>query len=180
MKKFIFIIVVCSFLLIGCGSSNKFLGTWYFEYNGEALSVTFNDNGSCYVEIMSNNYKYNCKYEYDDEKIKVSSEDGSLSYETEYIFNGDIVVVDGIKFYKNLNEFNSGTGYVKDGLVTVPDVTGLFPSEAEEVLTKKGFNVKIVEEYSDTVPESNLIRIEPESGTKALKGSEIIIYKASK
>ena len=178
MKKILFLIGFV-LLLVGCGSSNKFLGTWYFQYDEETVSVTFKEKGLCLAEIKSRNEKYSCKYSFDDEKIKVSSDDELFSYEAKYVFNDDIFIVDGVKFYKDLDKFNMEKYVVikKSDYVEVPDVSGMNYNDAERVLIDSGFRVDTIkEEMNSDVEQGKVIRTSPLAGRKVAKGSDITIY----
>lgn len=65
-----------------------------------------------------------------------------------------------------------------DSTVEVPDVYGYEATSASNVLKSKGFDVKIVTEYSDE-DVGTVIRTMPARNKKVEKGSEIIIYVAT-
>ena len=68
------------------------------------------------------------------------------------------------------------TREVKD--VTVPNVIGLTTDEAIEKLTKAGFTYTTESKNSDTVPEGNVIRTNPKSGSTRKKGDTITIIES--
>lgn len=68
------------------------------------------------------------------------------------------------------------TREVKD--VTVPNVVGLTTDEAIEKLTKAGFTYTTESKNSDTVPEGNVIRTNPKSGSTRKKGDTITIIES--
>lgn len=57
----------------------------------------------------------------------------------------------------------------------VPDVAGKTETAATKTLSKAGFNVKVVQAASATVPAGKVIRQEPTAGVKANKGSTVAI-----
>jgi len=59
--------------------------------------------------------------------------------------------------------------------VEVPDVSGMPLDHATEQLTQAGFTVKTTEDYSDTVPDGDVITTEPEPGTFVAPGSPITL-----
>lgn len=65
-----------------------------------------------------------------------------------------------------------------DATVEVPDVYGYEATSASNVLKSKGFDVKILTEYSDE-DVGTVIRTVPARNKKVEKGSEIIIYVAT-
>ncbi len=65
-----------------------------------------------------------------------------------------------------------------DSTVEVPDVYGYEATSASNVLKSKGFDVRIVTEYSDE-DVGTVIRTVPARNKKAEKGSEIVIYVAT-
>lgn len=60
-------------------------------------------------------------------------------------------------------------------LVTVPDVVGKTQDEAEEALTAAGFEVKVKEEYSDSIQEGLVIETDPKANSSKAKGSTVTI-----
>jgi serine/threonine-protein kinase len=64
--------------------------------------------------------------------------------------------------------------------VSVPDVTGQSFETAERELTNAGFQVgQAEEEASDDVPEGDVISQDPEGGSEAEKGSEVVLTVSS-
>jgi serine/threonine-protein kinase len=61
------------------------------------------------------------------------------------------------------------------GTVAVPAVEGQSREDAERALTEAGFKVKVEEEFSDSVPEGNVISQSPEGGRQASKGRTVTI-----
>ena len=59
--------------------------------------------------------------------------------------------------------------------IDVPDVKGYEDSQAVTILTEAGFQVSHAYEYSDGVEKDKVIKTDPEGGTKAAKGSKIIV-----
>ena len=60
--------------------------------------------------------------------------------------------------------------------VTVPSVSGKTCDEARSILTEKGFEVKTVEQYSDTVAAGNVISQSPVNGSLLPEGSTVTVY----
>ncbi|HVA36430.1 MAG TPA: Stk1 family PASTA domain-containing Ser/Thr kinase [Candidatus Dormibacteraeota bacterium] len=63
--------------------------------------------------------------------------------------------------------------------VAVPDVTNAIDTQAEQALTSAGFNVRVQQEASDTVPSSHVIRTDPAPEVQAPKGSSVVVYVSS-
>jgi serine/threonine-protein kinase len=61
------------------------------------------------------------------------------------------------------------------GTVAVPAVEGQPREEAEQALTEAGFKVKVEQEFSESVPEGNVISQSPEGGRQATKGRTVTI-----
>lgn len=59
--------------------------------------------------------------------------------------------------------------------IDVPDVKGYEDSQAVTMLTEAGFQVSHAYEYSEDVEKDKVIKTDPEGGTKAAKGSKIIV-----
>lgn len=59
--------------------------------------------------------------------------------------------------------------------IDVPDVKGYEDSQAVTMLTEAGFEVSHAYEYSEDVEKDKVIKTDPEGGTKAAKGSKIIV-----
>lgn len=59
--------------------------------------------------------------------------------------------------------------------IDVPDVKGYGDSQAVTLLTEAGFQVSHAYEYSEDVEKDKVIKTDPEGGTKAAKGSKIIV-----
>jgi eukaryotic-like serine/threonine-protein kinase len=58
-------------------------------------------------------------------------------------------------------------------LVAVPNVNGLASGRAKERIEEAGFTYNPATDYSDSVPEGEVIRTDPSGGSMAPKGSEI-------
>ena len=81
------------------------------------------------------------------------------------------------------NPAGGSTGYKGDNIsivvskgkqpITVSNVVGKDAATAKSTLEKQGFSVKTTEEYSETVPQGNVISQSPSSGTIAYKGDNI-------
>ncbi len=72
--------------------------------------------------------------------------------------------------------------YISDGerQETIPPITpGELEEDVKERLVKAGFTVKRLEESSDTIEMGRVIRLDPEDGSKADYGSEILMYVSS-
>jgi serine/threonine-protein kinase len=65
--------------------------------------------------------------------------------------------------------------------VSVPPVTGLVQEDALATLTRieYAFDVRVMEEKSDTIAAGTAIRTDPPSGSVVQKGSPIILYVSS-
>ena len=61
------------------------------------------------------------------------------------------------------------------GTVPVPAVEGQSRDDAENALAEAGFKVKVEEEFSDSVPEGNVISQSPQGGTQATKGRTVTL-----
>ena len=59
--------------------------------------------------------------------------------------------------------------------IPIPNVAMLDYRQAQLLLEERGLTVQIVQEYSDTVPEGNVIKATPEIGTLAAAGDEITL-----
>ncbi|MGN1337511.1 MAG: Stk1 family PASTA domain-containing Ser/Thr kinase [Candidatus Coprovivens sp.] len=86
------------------------------------------------------------------------------------IFTGLVIVVAAVVF------FMSGTLNAKS--IEVPDVSGKEISEAISILQDAGFTIADEKKYisSDTVVEGNVVKTNPEAGTKRSKGKELTLY----
>lgn len=60
--------------------------------------------------------------------------------------------------------------------VTVPDVVGKLQDKAESDIKAMGLYVNVVEEYSDVVPEGQVIEQDPKGNDPAAPGSTVTIY----
>lgn len=178
MKK-LFVLFIFLFFIVGCGSSNPFVGTWYFDYDGDTGIVHVQGNGTGYVELKEGKEKYSGKYEYDDKKIKVTSDDGLFNFEANYILNDDICVIEEVKFYKDRDTYNRERNNVirRKVSVDIPDVSGLNYKEAEKILVDKGFSVEsMVEEPNKDLEAGLVIRTDPAAGRNRAEGTFITIY----
>ena len=70
---------------------------------------------------------------------------------------------------------DAGFTNVKTEHVDVPDVKNYEDSQAVTILTEAGFEVSHAYEYSDDVEKDKVIKTDPEGGTKAAKGSKVIV-----
>lgn len=61
------------------------------------------------------------------------------------------------------------------GLETVPDVVGLDSTAARAAIVQAGFEVDVVEQASDTVPEDRVISQQPGAGGQAERGSLVTL-----
>ncbi len=61
-------------------------------------------------------------------------------------------------------------------VIVVSDVCGYTKGQAKTELESSGFDVEILTEYSDSVPEGQVIRQEPAGGTTQLADSTILLY----
>ena len=59
--------------------------------------------------------------------------------------------------------------------IPIPNVAMLDYREAQILLEERGLTVQVVQEYSDTVPEGNVISTTPQIGTLASAGDEITL-----
>ena len=74
-----------------------------------------------------------------------------------------------------VKEGSTVTAQVSAGLgtATVPPVEGLGESEAQDAITKAGFNSKVTRAYSDTVGKGQVISQSPAPGTEITKGRTV-------
>ena len=61
------------------------------------------------------------------------------------------------------------------GTAPVPDVVGDSREDAEQALRDAGFEVKVEEAFSDTVPEGDVISVSPEAGRQATVGRTVTL-----
>jgi serine/threonine-protein kinase len=61
------------------------------------------------------------------------------------------------------------------GTAPVPDVVGQSREDAEEALRDAGFEVRVEEEFSDTVPAGDVISVSPEAGRQATRGRTVTL-----
>lgn len=61
-------------------------------------------------------------------------------------------------------------------LVSVPDVSGKDRETATQELENLGFNVTVKEEYSDSIGEGLVIKINPQTNSSVEKGSSVTLY----
>jgi eukaryotic-like serine/threonine-protein kinase len=64
-------------------------------------------------------------------------------------------------------------------VVAIPDVAGLSPTEASNVLGQAGFDTAVTEQASDTVEDGTVIGTNPPAGTELPQGSEVTIIVSS-
>lgn len=96
--------------------------------------------------------------------ISVSDEDGNLISPGDDISQGSTVIL------------AVSTG---EKGVEVPDITGLSKAEARVKLESAGFRVTENEGLSDDVPAGNIISQNPQGGSQAEEGSEIVVVVSS-
>lgn len=60
--------------------------------------------------------------------------------------------------------------------VTVPDVAGLWPEEATDLLDRSGLDGTFAEEASDTVEQGQVVRTDPPAGSEARAGDTVTVY----
>ena len=68
------------------------------------------------------------------------------------------------------------TAAAKEDTIEVADVSGMNSEEAEKTLKDQGFNVTILENYSDTINEGDVISQTPQAGTRLKKGGSVKVY----
>ena len=79
---------------------------------------------------------------------------------------------------KEVDNGSTVTIYVSKGKnsVTIPSVKGKSSADAKSTLEDKGFNVKITEQYSDTVEKGKVISQSPSANSSLTKSSTVTIY----
>ena len=65
------------------------------------------------------------------------------------------------------------------GTEAIPDVQGMTPAEAANVLGRAGFEVAFAEEPSDQVDEGTVTRTDPPAGTELPRGETVTVYESS-
>ncbi len=60
--------------------------------------------------------------------------------------------------------------------IIVSDVTGKTKNEAEDILTKQGFKVKVLENYDVNAEKGTVISLFPDAGTSQLPDTTIVVY----
>lgn len=65
--------------------------------------------------------------------------------------------------------------YLFDGAATVPDVVGDDEATATSAIEAAGYVVSVLSDYSDTVPEGDVISQSPNGGTELVAGSTVTI-----
>ena len=181
MKK----IILLAFLIIfitGCGSSNKFEGTWY-HYDGYSMSIiTFSNDNKCSLEEFGEEEK--CTYKYDDNKITISTVNDDLEFD--YSFKDNYLVIGDIDFYKDMKEAKDNTSPNQDNVVigdrtkiVMPNVVGKDIEEAKKILEEKGFTINIIYQSSDSYERDIVIETNPKEGTVVDKNNVIDVFVSS-
>jgi hypothetical protein len=161
MKKII-LLVIGLILLSGCGSTNKFVGEWYYYGSSTLFKIVFFDDNKC--EAYEENEKVdNCSYTYDSETItiKYDDEDQSVSYRCEE----DYLIINNIRLYKNsekAKEYYESTGPY------IPDIVGMELDEGLQKIRNTGiaFVHNIIYEESDEIEKGKIIETNPKAGEK--------------
>lgn len=117
----------------------------------------------------------------EDAALKLLSDKGFTNVKTERVT--DDKTQEGYVFEQSVNEGETIPAdreivlKVSAGAeqVDVPDVKNYEDNQAVTVLTEAGFEVSHAYEYSDDVEKDKVIKTDPEGGTKAAKGSKVVI-----
>lgn len=117
----------------------------------------------------------------EDAALKLLSDKGFTNVKTERVT--DEKTQEGYVFEQSVNEGETIPAdqeillKVSAGAeqVDVPDVKNYEDNQAVTVLTEAGFEVSHAYEYSDDVEKDKVIKTDPEGGTKAAKGSKVVI-----
>ena len=113
--------------------------------------------------------------------LKLLSDKGFTNVKTEHV--QDDKTQEGYVFEQSVNEGESVPAdqeivlKVSAGAeeVDVPDVTNYEDSQAVTLLQEAGFEVSHAYDYSDDVEKDKVIKTEPAGGTKAAKGSKVVV-----
>ena len=179
MKKLLLFVLVI-FIFTGCGSSNKFVGTWYAVDGDELSIVVFKSDGTCTIEEAGQ--KVNCKYSYDDKNIKIESEYPTI--EEEYSFGDGYFVMGKFRMYSDLETAKKNINEVevieREDPIVIPDVSGFSVYQAELMLTNLGFVVddETEKEYSNVYEKGKVIGTSPAAGRSRVKGTRITIIES--
>lgn len=178
------IILLTLFLIIltGCGSSNKFDGTWY-HYDGYNMSIfTFYDDNKCSLEEFGEEEK--CTYKYDNKKLTISTAEDDL--ELDYSFKDNYLVIGDINFYKDMKDAKDNAGSSQENKVVgnrtkniVPDVVGKNIEEAKKIFEERGFEINIVSVRNDMYENGIVVETNPGSGMVADKNNIIDVFVSS-
>jgi serine/threonine-protein kinase len=95
---------------------------------------------------------------------------------SEKVPRGEVISQDP-KSGARAKEGSTVTARVSAGLgsATVPPVEGLTQSEAEQAISKAGFNPKVTKEFSDTVGKGQVISQSPAPGQEITKGRTVTL-----
>jgi hypothetical protein len=183
MKKIIVILLFVLFIT-GCGSSNKFIGTWY-HYDGDNMVIlSFTDDNNCSLEEFDEVEK--CTYKYNDKKVFLSSVHDDL--ELNYNFIDNYLLIENTRFYKDMKtaKENVDKKVQKKEVVgsrtnktRVPDVSGMNIDEAKTLLKTEGFALNIIYEENIIYKKDVVINTIPEKGEIVDKNQVIDVYVSS-
>jgi serine/threonine-protein kinase len=83
--------------------------------------------------------------------------------------------------FERVEEGSTVTLTVSNGPGTgqVPDVKGLSRNDAKAAVRRAGFKVKFENEASDSVPDGQATRSEPQAGTSLTKGARVTVFLSS-
>ncbi len=112
--------------------------------------------------------------------LRLLSPEFKIKYEEEY----NETVDKGKVFYQ---EFPPGTSISKSSEIMfkvssggeefmLEDVTGKGKNAAIKLLKGYKLNATVLEEYSDTIPEGDVVRTEPEAGSFVSKDADVLVY----
>lgn len=185
MKKIVLFILL-SFLLVGCSSSNKFIGTWYHYDEDEIIMITFSKDNNCIFE--ENEYKQDCTYKFDDKKITISATTDELNLD--YNFVDNYLIIGDIRFYKDLkeskdnkdsNEINNSKEFGNRRIQTIkmPNVVGMDIEEAKKILIKAGLTLNIVYKEDDFYEGGRVINTIPDAGRSVDKNTVVDVFVSS-
>ena len=182
MKKIIILLLVL--FITGCGSSNKFIGTWY-HYNGDSMVIiTFSDGNKCSIEELDEETK--CTYKYDDKKVFMSSVKFDL--DLDYSFTNNYLLISNTKFYKDMKDAKDNFNKEKQEKdevilpsknIKVPSVTGKTLEEAKKEFKAAGLALNIIYEENDFYDSGKVIRTSPAAGRMVDKNTVVDVFVSS-